>query len=265
MRVISFNANGIRSAAVKGFFEWFLAQDADVLCIQELKALDHQVTGLARPPGYHHYFHYAERPGYSGVAIYTREKPDAVHAGFSSLDNSSSWEDIDAEGRYLQADFGNLSVISTYFPSGSSSAERQAIKMSFLERFLPFITRLKESGRELIICGDINIAHQPIDLKNWRGNKKNSGFLPEERAWFGRWLETGFVDIFRYLYPNREAFSWWSNRGSARDKDVGWRIDYHICTKDTASQARSVTMLGRDHRFSDHTAVIADFEVDYSL
>jgi exodeoxyribonuclease III len=259
MRVITFNANGIRSAADKGFLDWFTAQDADILCIQELKAHHHQVAETARPIGYHHYFHFAEKPGYSGVALYARSKPDVVHTGLGAVDADTDWADMDAEGRYLQADFGNLSVISAYFPSGSSSDERQAVKMSFLERFLPFITRLKDAGRELIICGDINIAHRPLDLKNWRGNRKNSGFLPEERAWFGRWLEAGFVDVFRQLYPQREAYSWWSNRGAARDKDVGWRIDYHVCTRGIADTVQSVAMLERHHRFSDHTPVIADF------
>jgi exodeoxyribonuclease III len=263
MRIISFNANGIRSAANKGFFDWFDEQDADILCIQELKAHDHQVAEIARPAGYQHHFHFAEKPGYSGVALYTRRQPDAVHTGFASLDGDTDWTDIDAEGRFVQADFGKLSVISAYFPSGSSSDERQAVKMSFLERFLPFITRLKDQGRELIVCGDINIAHQNIDLKNWRGNQKNSGFLPEERAWFGCWLDAGFVDVFRQLHPERETYSWWSNRGAARDKDVGWRIDYHVCTEGIANKARAVSMLDRGQRFSDHTAVTADF--DYSL
>jgi exodeoxyribonuclease-3 len=261
MRIVSFNANGIRSATAKGFFDWFATQDADILCIQELKAHAHQITEAARPAGYHHHFHCAERPGYSGVALYARKKPDAVHLGLSSQD-SADWTDIDAEGRYLRADFGRLSVISTYFPSGSSSEDRQAVKMSFLERFMPLITRLKDEGRELIVCGDLNIAHQPLDLKNWRGNQKNSGFLPEERAWFGRWLDAGFVDVYRRLNPQGEAYSWWSNRGAARDKDVGWRIDYHLCTETVAAQACAVTMLDRHRRFSDHTPVIADFSLD---
>ena len=261
MRIVSFNANGIRSATAKGFFDWFADQDADILCIQELKAHAHQIAEAAKPTGYHHLFHFAERPGYSGVALYTRKRPDAVHIGLASVD-TGDWEDIDAEGRFVQADFGRLSVISTYFPSGSSSEDRQAVKMSFLERFLPFITGLKQAGRELIVCGDMNIAHQPLDLKNWRGNQKNSGFLPEERAWFGRWLDAGFVDVFRHLYPGHEAYSWWSNRGAAREKDVGWRIDYHICTEAVAAHARVVTMLDRHQRFSDHTPVIADFDLD---
>jgi len=261
MRIVSFNANGIRSATAKGFFDWFAEQDADILCIQELKAHAHQIAEAAMPAGYHHHFHFAERPGYSGVALYSRKRPDAVHIGLGSVD-SGDWADIDAEGRFVQADFGGLSVISTYFPSGSSSEDRQAVKMSFLERFLPFVTGLKQSGRELIVCGDINIAHGALDLKNWRGNQKNSGFLPEERAWFGRWLDAGFVDVFRHLYPEQETYSWWSNRGAAREKDVGWRIDYHICTEAVAANACLVTMLDRHRRFSDHTPVIADFDLD---
>ncbi|HXH71765.1 MAG TPA: exodeoxyribonuclease III [Mariprofundaceae bacterium] len=261
MRVITFNANGIRSAADKGFFDWFAAQDADILCIQELKAHHHQVAGPAKPAGYHHFFHFADRPGYSGVALYSRRQPDAVHAGLGSIDPVTDWADMDAEGRFVMADFGQLSVISAYFPSGTSSEERQAAKMTFLERFLPLARRLRDEGRELIVCGDINIAHERIDLKNWRGNQKNSGFLPEERAWFSRWLEAGFVDVFRHLYPETGAYSWWSNRGAARDKDVGWRIDYHVCTKGVAARAKSVAMLDRAQRFSDHTAVIADFDI----
>lgn len=261
MRVITFNANGIRSAANKGFFDWFATQDADILCIQELKAHHHQVSGAAKPAGYHHCFHFADKPGYSGVALYSRAEPNAVHVGLGSIDSDTDWTDMDAEGRFVMADFGKLSVISAYFPSGTSSEERQAIKMTFLERFLPLARRLKDEGRELIICGDINIAHDRIDLKNWRGNQKNSGFLPEERAWFSHWLENGFVDVFRHLHPEKEAYSWWSNRGAARDKDVGWRIDYHICTEDVASKTTSVSILDRMQRFSDHTAVIADFDL----
>ena len=262
MRVITFNANGIRSAASKGFFAWFAQQDADILCIQELKAHHHQVADAALPDGYHHFFHFAEKPGYSGVALYSRIKPDSVHAGLASIDPDTDWSDMDAEGRFVMADFGNLSVISTYFPSGSNSEERQAIKMTFLERFLPLISRLKDGGREIIVCGDINIAHNPIDLKNWRGNRKNSGFLPEERAWMSCWLKAGFIDIFRSLNPGAETYSWWSNRGAAREKDVGWRIDYHICTPGIAGKAKAVTILDRANRFSDHAALTADFDFE---
>jgi len=262
MRVITFNANGIRSATDKGFFDWFTTQDADILCIQELKAHHHQVGDAAKPAGYHRAFHFADKPGYSGVALYSRVQPDAVHVGLAAIDPETDWADMDAEGRFVMADFGTLSVISAYFPSGSSSEVRQAAKMTFLERFLPLMRRLVAEGRELIVCGDINIAHDRIDLKNWRGNQKNSGFLPEERAWFSRWLEVGFVDVFRQLHPELETYSWWSNRGAARDKDVGWRIDYHICTRRMAARATSASMLDRANRFSDHTAVIADFDLD---
>ena len=260
MKIITFNANGIRSATNKGFFDWFAKQDADLLCVQELKAHAHQVPDEACPEGYTRYYHCAEKPGYSGVALYSRTAPEIVHLGLGSVDEKTDWADMDAEGRYIQADFDKLSVISAYFPSGTSSDTRQAAKMAFLERFLPHITRLKESGRDIILCGDINIAHRPIDLKNWKGNLKNSGFLPEERAWMDALLDAGFVDIFRSLYPERESYSWWSNRGSAREKDIGWRIDYHLCTPGIASKATQVNIY-REKFFSDHAPVIADFNI----
>jgi len=259
MRIINSNVNGIRSATKKGFWDWFAEQNADILCLQELKAHAHQIPDEAKPDGYHAYYHFAEKPGYSSVALYSRKKPDAVHIGLGAIDPDTDWQDMDAEGRFVQADFGNLSVISVYFPSGSSSAARQAVKMTFLERFLPLMERLNATGRDIIVCGDMNIAHQRIDLKNWRGNQKNSGFLPEERAWFSRWLDSGFVDVFRHLYPENETYSWWSNRGQARNNDVGWRIDYHICSRNIAAKAISACMLDRQQRFTDHTAIIADF------
>jgi len=265
MRIINCNVNGIRSATSKGFWDWFATQDADVLCMQELKAQDGQIPSEAQPDCYRHFYHFAERPGYSGVALYTRRKPDAIHIGLGALDSDTDWRATDAEGRFIMADFANLSVISVYFPSGSSSAKRQTVKMGFLESFLPLMRRLKAEGRELIVCGDINIAHQRMDLKNWRGNQKNSGFLPEERAWLSNWLDSGFVDVFRHLNPETEAYSWWSNRGQARDKDVGWRIDYHICTERTAHAARAASMLDRQQRFSDHAPIIADFSCDRSF
>ncbi|MDQ7010208.1 MAG: exodeoxyribonuclease III [Mariprofundaceae bacterium] len=261
MRIISCNLNGIRSAGRKGFFDWFGTQDADILCVQELKAHAHQVPASARPAGYEAHFHFARRPGYAGVGLYCRRKPDRIHIGLSGL-NGDQWADMDAEGRYVQADFGRLSVISVYFPSGSSSAERQAIKFSFLQRFLPFIRSMKQSGREIILCGDINIAHRKIDLKNWRGNQKNSGFLPEERAWMDEMLASGFVDVFRALYPEKEAYTWWSNRGRAREKDVGWRIDYQIATPAIAELARSAYIHDRMERFSDHAPLTVDYRYE---
>jgi len=260
MKLINCNVNGIRSATSKGFWDWFAEQDADILCLQELKAKEEQIPDSAMPDGWHAFFHCAERPGYSGVALYARRKPDAVHRGFSALDPQGDWSAFDAEGRFIQADFGSLSIISVYFPSGSSSPQRQAAKMAFLERFLPLMQRLKQEGRELIVCGDMNIAHQQIDLKNWRGNRKNSGFLPEERAWFSNWLGAGFVDVFREVHADAEVYSWWSNRGAAREKDVGWRIDYHVCTEGLKPAIRAASMLGREQRFSDHTAIIAEFK-----
>jgi len=259
MRIISCNVNGIRAAARKGFFDWFSRQQADILCLQELKAHEHQIPEVAKPEGYHHHYHCAEKPGYSGVALYSRRKPDGVYIGLGSLDPDTDWRDMDAEGRYVQADFGNLSVISVYFPSGSGSEARQAVKYAFLDRFLPWMKRLKSSGREIILCGDINIAHHKIDLKNWRGNQKNSGFLPEERAWMDcLFEEAGFVDAFRRLYPGREQYTWWSNRSRARENNVGWRIDYHICTPGIASMAREVYVF-TGMWYSDHAPVSAIF------
>ncbi len=261
MRVITANLNGIRSAERKGFFAWFAARNADFLCIQELKAHDHQLSECARAPqGFHGYFHFAERPGYSGAGLYARHKPERIHIGLSAL-GGNRWREPDTEGRYVQADFDGLSVISAYFPSGSSSEARQAAKMAFLQHFLPFITSLRNKGREIILCGDINIAHRPIDLKNWRGNQKNSGFLPEERAWMDRLFAAGFVDVFRALYPEREAYTWWSNRGRAREKDVGWRIDYQIATPAMAKLARSASIHTRHERFSDHAPLTVDYDI----
>jgi len=258
MKIITANLNGIRAASRKGFWEWFAAQHADILCLQELKAHEHQIPDEAQPEGYHRHYHFAQKPGYSGVAIYSRSAPDVVHIGLASIDPDTDWTRFDAEGRFVMADFGNLSVISAYFPSGSSSPERQAGKMVFLEQFLPMIQRLKAAGRELIVCGDLNIAHQRIDLKNWRGNQKNSGFLPEERAWFDQWLASGFIDVFRQHYPEQEQYSWWSNRGQARANNVGWRIDYHICTPQTASTVQSLSVF-TEQWFSDHAPVTATF------
>jgi len=257
MKIITANLNGIRAATRKGFWPWFQEQDADILCLQELKAHEHQIPEEAKPEGYHCYYHFAEKAGYSGVALYSKSQPDTVHIGLGSVDDSVDWSDMDAEGRFVQADFASLSIISAYFPSGSSSDERQAIKMTFLERFLPYISQLKDQGREIILCGDINIAHNEIDLKNWRGNRKNSGFLPEERAWMDDLLENhGFIDAFRQLHPEKEQYSWWSNRGKARENNVGWRIDYHICTPKIAQQFKAIAVY-REAWFSDHAPVIA--------
>ena len=307
MKIITANLNGIRSAANKGFFTWMLAQQADIVCVQELKAqAADMVQDMLSLPGYHGYFHYAEKKGYSGVGIYTKRKPDAVIEGLGIAE-------FDSEGRYIEAQFGKLSVVSLYLPSGSSGEERQAVKFKFMEAFMPHLRQmmvnsqvsvvgesrllpqtagstitsdlasvvgslsrmasssisnvsqphlrnLHASGREVVLCGDWNIAHTKKDLKNWRGNKKNSGFLPEERAWLTELFnEVGFVDVFRKLHPELEAYTWWSNRGQAWTKDVGWRIDYQIATPGIAGNALS-TGIYREQRFSDHAPLTVNYE-----
>jgi exodeoxyribonuclease-3 len=255
-RIISVNLNGIRSAANKGFYAWLQKQDADVICMQELKAqLADMTAEMLAPAGYFGYFHFAEKKGYSGVGIYSKCKPDKVIEGLGITD-------IDAEGRYIELQFGNLSVVSLYLPSGSSGEERQAFKFSVMERFMPHLEALKACGREIVICGDWNIAHKEADLKNWRGNRKNSGFLPEERAWltdlFGR---VNWVDVYRLLHPGTtdECYTWWSNRGQAYAKNVGWRIDYQIATPGIAAQAR-IASIYKDEKFSDHAPLLIDYE-----
>ena len=222
MRIITANLNGIRSAASKGFFDWLQTTQADVICLQELKAQAGDMTAeMLEPSGYFGNFHYAEKKGYSGVGIYSKAKPDAVIEGLSI-------RDIDFEGRYIEAQFGNLSVISLYLPSGSSGEERQAFKFSVIARIMPHLESLKASGRDVVVCGDINIAHQEIDLKNYKGNKKNSGFLPDERAWLSDlYNRVGWVDVYRFLHPatTDDCYTWWSNRGAAYEKNVGWRLD----------------------------------------
>jgi len=255
MRIITLNSNGIRSAAGKGFFAWLAAQNADLVCVQELKAQAADLSpALAAPDGWHGYFHYAEKKGYSGVGLYARRPPDRVIEGLGIAD-------IDVEGRYLRCDFGNLSVVSLYLPSGSSGEERQAAKFSFMERFLPHLCELIASGREIVLCGDWNIAHQEIDLKNWKGNRKNSGFLPEERAWLSDvFADLGWVDVYRRLYPDttEEAYTWWSNRGQAWANNVGWRIDYQIATPAIAATAKNAAVW-KETRFSDHAPLTIDY------
>ncbi len=254
MRVISFNANGIRSAAKKGFFAWLTAQDADFVCIQETKAqrFQLQLEAYFCPQGYFCEYVDAQKKGYSGVALYAKKKPLNIitQLGFPTCDN---------EGRYVQFDYDHLSVISLYLPSGSSGDERQAVKFDFLERFTETLRALKNSGREIILCGDYNIAHQPIDLKNWRANQKNSGFLPAERAWMDKLFgELGFVDAFRAINQEPERYTWWSNRGQAWEKNVGWRIDYQVITPGLAERVCGAS-IEIDQRFSDHAPLTIDY------
>ena len=257
MRIISANVNGIRSAYKKGFYEYLAASGADIVCIQELKAQEADLDDSMRAPhGMHGVWHCAEKRGYSGVALYSKREPDRVQTGMGIAE-------FDAEGRFVQADFGNLSVISLYLPSGSSSEERQQVKFRFLEAFYPLLRELQTQGRDIVICGDWNIAHQNIDLKNWKGNLKNSGFLPEEREWIGKVIaELGWVDIWRTLYPETPGYTWWSQRGQAYAKDVGWRIDYQMATPALAGCARSAHVY-KQEKFSDHAPLVVDY--DYPL
>ncbi len=254
MRIITLNVNGLRSAAAKGFAAWMRRQKADVVCLQEIKAREEDLPrSLLAPRGLHAFFHPAERRGYSGVAIYAAREPDKVTLGLGI-------RDIDAQGRFLQADFGSLSVVSLYLPSGSSGGEAQARKFSFMKRFLPKLEAMRACGREFVICGDWNIAHKEIDLRNWRANRKHSGFLPEECDWLTQVFERhGFVDVFRTLDPRPERYTWWSNRGQARSKNVGWRIDYQIATPGIAAFARATGIYVR-RRFSDHAPLTIDYE-----
>ncbi len=255
LRIISLNLNGIRSAWSKNVLPWAIAQKADIVCLQELKAQSPDLTPEMRAPdGMHAYYHCAEKKGYSGVGIWSRQAPDRVVEGFDG-------GEFDAEGRYIRADFGNLSVISLYLPSGSSSPERQEAKFRFLDVFFPQMQKLREEGREIVLCGDWNIAHKEIDLKNWKSNQKNSGFLPEERAWLSRVFdELGWVDVYRRLHPDAtgDAYTWWSNRGQAWAKNVGWRIDYQIATPGIAGAARTAGIY-KTERFSDHAPLTVDY------
>ena len=256
LRIITLNLNGIRSAFAKGFPQWLARQRADVVCLQEVKAHEQDLAeAMLAPKGFHAWFNCAEKKGYSGVALYSRAKPGKVALGFGS-------REFDLEGRFLRADYGKLSVISVYLPSGSSSEERQQAKFRFLREFLPLLKKLRAEGREFILCGDWNIAHKEIDLRNWRSNRKNSGFLPEERAWLTEVFDkVGWVDVFRRIDPRPDQYTWWSNRGQAWAKNVGWRIDYQVATPGVAGKAKKVAIY-KDKRFSDHAPLTIDYDAD---
>lgn len=259
MRVISCNVNGIRSAARKGFFDWLKKQDADVVCLQEIKVHPEQLLDDPTffPPHYHVYWNSANKKGYSGVAIYTRYKPDSV---ITDLGLAFA----DAEGRFIQIDLGNLSIASLYFPSGTSGPERQAYKIKFMEYFETCLREYRKTGRQYILCGDWNIAHTTIDLENWKSNQNSSGFLPEERAWLDTVFdEIGFVDAFRVVNKKGGQYTWWSMRSkTAWDKNVGWRIDYQIVTPDLRLKIKD-TSIYRGEKFSDHAPVIMDYAISH--
>lgn len=259
LKIITLNLNGIRSAVKKGWLAWLAEQDADIVCVQELKAQAADLTEEMRlAAGLTGYFHYAEKKGYSGVGLYARNLPAHVSEGIGVAE-------FDAEGRYLRCDWPGLSVISLYVPSGSSSPERQAAKFRFMEVFYPHLSALRaeaeQTGREILICADWNIAPTQKDLKNWKSNQKNSGFLPEERDWIARVTgELGWIDPYRRLHPDVEgdAYTWWSNRGQAWAKNVGWRIDYQLATPGLADRVRTADVY-KAARFSDHAPLTIEY------
>lgn len=262
LRVTSLNVNGIRSAFRKDLAGWLAIARPDVVCMQEIKIQDADLADdIRHPNGYTGHFHHAEKKGYSGVGLYLARKAEAVAAGMDC-------PEFDAEGRILRADWNDLSIVSAYLPSGSSGDERQTAKYRFLDHYEGWLDGLmdehRRTGREFILCGDWNIAHHEIDLKNWKGNLKNSGFLPEERAWMTKVLsEMGWTDVYRRLHPETtgEAYTWWSNRGQAWAKNVGWRIDYHIATPGIAAKALSASIY-KDARFSDHAPLTIDYDFE---
>ena len=253
-RVISLNANGIRAAARKGFFEWLEGQQADVVCIQETKAQEHQLTDeVFRPSGYHCFYEDAEKKGYSGVAIYTRHEPRKVLRGYGDAE-------FDREGRYLEVQLGGISVVSLYLPSGSSGDLRQEAKYRCMDSFTAHMKKLKRRRSEYIICGDWNIVHTERDIRNWKQNQKNSGCLPEERAWLDKVFgQYGWTDAFRALEQEPEQYTWWSNRGRAWDNNVGWRIDYQVVTPGLADRVLRSDIY-KAQRFSDHAPLTMDYD-----
>ena len=259
-RLVTLNLNGIRSAASKGFEAWAESVAADCMGVQEVKAQAEDIAGrFDSVAGMKGHFHFAEKKGYAGVGLYTRKKPSAVVVGLGH-------KTFDGEGRWIETRFDTarrkLSIISCYFPSGSSGEERQQAKFQFLALMAPRLKKLR-AEREFILVGDVNIAHKEIDLKNWKGNQKNSGFLPEERAWMTHALDDaaglGLVDVIRTLNPHPEQYTWWSNRGQARAKNVGWRLDYHLATPGIAAKARREHIY-LEQRFSDHAPLVIDYD-----
>jgi len=259
LRVITLNCNGIRSAARKGMFDWLARQKADYVCLQETRAQPADLEDECEvffPKGWHAHLNSAAKKGYAGVALYTRARPDQVLSSLGAAE-------FDGEGRYLEVRHGNLSVVSLYAPSGSAGPERQASKDRFLNFFLPRLREWASSGRDYVICGDWNIAHRNIDLKNWKGNQKNSGFLPHERAWMDRVLgDTGWVDAYRQLHPDAEgtSYTWWSNRGQAWARNVGWRIDYQVVSPALRARLKRAAIY-KNNRFSDHAPLTLDYDL----
>ncbi|MFT5969623.1 MAG: exodeoxyribonuclease-3 [Flavobacteriales bacterium] len=250
-RIISYNVNGIRAAQKKGLLDWMRAAQPDILCLQETKAQPEQIeTNLYEELGYHCYYFSAQKKGYSGVAIMSKEKPDHIEYGCGI-------ETGDFEGRIIRADFGDKSVISAYFPSGTTGDIRQDIKMAFLADMQEYLNKLQKTRPNLVVCGDYNICHEAIDIHNPVSNKKSSGFLPEEREWVTQFLASGFVDSFRHLNKEPHNYSWWSYRANARDNNKGWRIDYNMVTKNMEEQIERAAILP-EAKHSDHCPILVE-------
>jgi exodeoxyribonuclease-3 len=253
-KIISYNVNGIRSAISKGFMDWLKAANPDVICLQEIKAEPGQIdVTVFENAGYHHYWYPAQKKGYSGVAIFTKQKPTYVEYG-------CGMEKYDFEGRVLRVDFGEVSVMSVYHPSGSSGEDRQAFKMQWLADFQKYIDQLKKERPKLILCGDYNICHQPIDIHNPKSNANSSGFLPEEREWIDGFLKSGFIDSFRHYNKEPHNYSWWSFRANSRAKNLGWRIDYNLVSNNLESKMKRAAILP-EAKHSDHCPVM--FDIDF--
>lgn len=252
MRIVNVNLNGIRAATTKGITRWIKKENADVVCLQEIRAHEKDIAPVWRKLGYECFFHSAEKPGYAGVALLSRVPPASISFNFD--------KQFDREGRVITAEFEKVKILSAYFPSGTTGDVRQREKMKFLKKFLPYVCDLAKGPKEVLFCGDINIAHKNIDLKNWRSNQKHSGFLPEERKWIDKLLTCGFEDVFRNVVgPDAEIYSWWSNFGNARANDVGWRIDYQFATPKLAKKATKASIY-RKKFFSDHAPVTIDYD-----
>jgi exodeoxyribonuclease-3 len=251
MKIISYNVNGLRSAISKGFVEWLASDPADVICLQEIKAHKENVDFASiEALGYETFWYPAEKKGYSGVAVFTRVKPDLVQYGNGIMQS-------DAEGRVIRLDFGNTTLVNAYFPSGSSGDIRQAYKYQWLDEFFDYINTLKQDRPDLIITGDYNICHKPIDIHNPVSNKDSSGFLPEERAWMDKWFDSGFVDTFRFFNPHPHQYSWWSFRANSRANNKGWRIDYISVSKSLEAKLKDAAIYP-DVKHSDHCPVYAE-------
>jgi exodeoxyribonuclease-3 len=252
-RLVSWNVNGIRAAARKGFWDWLAADAPDILCLQETRIQpDQRTKKMRQPPGYHAFWVDAERKGYSGVATFSREEPKAVRKGFGLAH-------FDAEGRVLLSEHPDFTLLNVYFPNGQRGHDRVLFKIEFYDALLTFCDRLRAEGHRLVVCGDYNTAHQPIDLARPKENETTSGFLPEEREAVSRWLDRGFVDVYRHLYPEAEEYTWWTYRFNARARNIGWRIDYFLADAPLVPRVRDARILG-DVMGSDHCPIELELE-----